>query len=538
MKLKDIEKFLGNAKFAVIIILIFAVAMTVGTFFESYFGTEYAGRSIYKSYWFFAIQILMLSSIFYALLHRLPPKKRLYGFYTVHVGFITLFCGSFITYYAGIDGNLTLRPGAANRIVSLSRDMFYITDHEADNEISYLLPYTYGEREINETYKDITLKKFLPFSDQKVVWKSSSRKIASKTTTHSSEYYLYNENVSQKLILSLSKEAIDFESTTQLGPLNVHYLPIPLHQCFIDNNKSGYIIWNSIAETCYTPESKNLKLRKADSGKTFLVDTYKEVLFSFFPDQSPWPLALKDSKLEPIKDAPLRVFSKNLFTETPNLFLFGEAVAYYSSDDQAWVTEKISVNKEVDLPWMGFKLRLNRHEEQLYPEYTSYYQRPIQVNNKVIKGEQRAALIEVQGKEYWVTSERPIALLIKGKKFSFYLGNQTLKLPFELSLRNFKMDTDPGTNNPASYESFVNLFSKEGVEKHHIYMNNPLKKDNFTFYQASYFKDDQSGGYGSVLSVNFDPGRFWKYLGSLLIVLGAVWHFYIRRSKLLKEQYI
>ena len=92
------------------------------------------------------------------------------------------------------------------------------------------------------------------------------------------------------------------------------------------------------------------------------------------------------------------------------------------------------------------------------------------------------------------------------------------------------MNTDPGTNNPASYESFVSVFAgTQGAQKHHIYMNNPLKFKAFTFYQASYFETNQ--GYGSVLSVNYDPGRPWKYLGSFLIVLGSIWHFILRRKK-------
>ncbi len=60
-------------------------------------------------------------------------------------------------------------------------------------------------------------------------------------------------------------------------------------------------------------------------------------------------------------------------------------------------------------------------------------------------------------------------------------------------------------------------------------MNNPLKYQNFTFYQASYFQS-QEGPMGSILSVNFDPGRPWKYLGSLLLVFGSIWHYFLRRK--------
>ena len=98
------------------------------------------------------------------------------------------------------------------------------------------------------------------------------------------------------------------------------------------------------------------------------------------------------------------------------------------------------------------------------------------------------------------------------------------------------MDTDPGTNTPASYESFVTLFEgNKGSTKHHVFMNHPMKHESFTFYQASYFQTPQ-GPYGSVFSVNYDPGRPWKYFGSLLLVLGSIWHFVLRKRPAKKPE--
>lgn len=55
-------------------------------------------------------------------------------------------------------------------------------------------------------------------------------------------------------------------------------------------------------------------------------------------------------------------------------------------------------------------------------------------------------------------------------------------------------------------------------------MNEPLKHSGFTLYQTSYEPGDPRP-ITSILSVNRDPGRGAKYLGSLLIVLGAIWLF-------------
>ena len=103
-------------------------------------------------------------------------------------------------------------------------------------------------------------------------------------------------------------------------------------------------------------------------------------------------------------------------------------------------------------------------------------------------------------------------------------------VPFQINLERFNMGTDPGTQNPASYESYVNVFDGKDSINQKVFMNNPLDWDQFTFYQASYFPLE-GGFYGSVFSVNYDPGRFLKYLGSLLLVLGSTWHFYLRKRK-------
>lgn len=125
-------------------------------------------------------------------------------------------------------------------------------------------------------------------------------------------------------------------------------------------------------------------------------------------------------------------------------------------------------------------------------------------------------------------------LLINGKKVVFYLQKESLTLPFELVLTRFKMDTDPGTTRAASYESFVRLFSNDGPSDHHIFMNNPLKVQGFTFYQASYSQDRQ-GNYSSTLSVNVDPGRPFKYAGSLMLVFGSMWHYWLNYRKKKKK---
>jgi len=250
------------------------------------------------------------------------------------------------------------------------------------------------------------------------------------------------------------------------------------------------------------------------------------LIYSFLPDYSPYPLT-KDFNL--LKNSPIRVFSKNIFEKSPNLFLFGEHLAFYDVDH--WVLKEINQDQEVELPWMNFKLKLLFHSNNKVPTYVPYPVMPIQEEGKLVKGATRSILLNIRGQNFWVTNQKPITLSIDGHKHRIAVNKKSVRLPYEVSLTRFKMDLDPGTNRAASYESFIQLFTDKGPSKHHVFMNNPLKYEGLTFYQASYFKTNE-GHYGSVLSVNKDPGRPIKYLGSLLLVLGAIWHFYIRKKKI------
>lgn len=531
MDIKDIilriEKFFGSLKFAVFIISIFVVFLIYGTFMESYHGTEYANRLIYKSTPFMFIQALMFLSIFTATLLRLPPKKMLYGFYTIHLGLLLLFAGSFITFYAGVDGNLTLPPNTPQSEIMLPDDILkiQISENEVDvKEIIFPLPFWSGENVLDQTYEYITLKNFLPFADNKLHWTSFSK--TDSDVQHGSVYSLFNDNVTEEITFSLHPEA-EFETTKQLGPLNIHYLPKSLFSCFDTENVTGLIIWNAVKGSCATPKDKTVKVSKNSDGRISLKIKHLNEVLTFFPELSPLPT---NEKKQIIQDSPLRVFSKKLFEKSPHLFLFGNGVAFFDKDSKKWLKHELAPKSQVELPWMGLQIKLEEHYEDHFPQYIPKYVVPVHDNGKIIFGNTKALKVSVRGEEYWITEDKPLGLMIEGKKHIFELAKKTIKLPYEMNLQRFKMDKDPGTNSPASYESFVGIFDKEGRKgPYHVFMNNPYKRDGFTFYQASYF--ETKSGYGSVLSVNYDPGRPVKYFGSILLVLGCIWHFLLRRKK-------
>jgi hypothetical protein len=110
-------------------------------------------------------------------------------------------------------------------------------------------------------------------------------------------------------------------------------------------------------------------------------------------------------------------------------------------------------------------------------------------------------------------------------------------LGFELKLIDFDRGFDPGTEQASRFQSEVRLTDKEAGlldRGHTIKMNEPLTHRGFTFYQASYVREQdprtgrETGRVQSVLQVGKNPGRAPIYFGCILVVLGAFLQFAMR----------
>lgn len=525
---RQVEATLGHLKFAVLIISLFAICLAYGTFMESYHGTDYANRLVYKSAPFMLLQALMFFSILFATTLRLPYQKRLFGFYILHLGLLIIFIGSLITYIAGIDGNMTLYPNTPQREINLNSDEFKMQITPRNKEYTLELPYRSSPVKMNQSFENLKLLNFTPFAEDEIEWLKNTQTDVQNDRLHSSTYSLYNDNFEESLTLSLNNES-DFKTSTQIGLLNVHYMPKSMMKCFSDKIYEGLIFWNAMIGECFLASPKLLKPVKTNPGQKAFSYPIDGQSYIFIPELSPLPL---DKNKKIIEDSPYRVFSTRLFEDKPHLFLFGEGLAYFSKDSKKWNSFELKKSSSpAELPWMGFKLLLSEHSSSHFPKLVPHPVVPIQENSKVIKGNIKALHLELNNEKFWLKNSEPIQFKLNNEEWTLSLGQKTIKLPFEIILNEFKMDTDPGTKNPASYESFVTLFKgNAGSSKHHVYMNHPMKEGDFTFYQASYF-EVQPGVMGSVFSVNYDPGRFWKYLGSILLVFGSIWHFVIRRKK-------
>jgi hypothetical protein len=99
-------------------------------------------------------------------------------------------------------------------------------------------------------------------------------------------------------------------------------------------------------------------------------------------------------------------------------------------------------------------------------------------------------------------------------------------VPFRVTLLDFNSDKYPGSNMPATYESWVRVDDPEhGVSEHHISMNHPLHYQGYIFFQSSFVEGDPMM---SIFSVARSPGLPFVYIGTTLIACGVIWMFYLK----------
>jgi len=111
----------------------------------------------------------------------------------------------------------------------------------------------------------------------------------------------------------------------------------------------------------------------------------------------------------------------------------------------------------------------------------------------------------------------------ENKTYQLALRFQRYYKPYSLTLLNFTHEIYKGTDIPKNFASRVQLRRPDTHEDREvlIYMNNPLRYDGMTFYQASFEKGDKV----TILQVVKNPGWLTPYFACLLVGLGLVIQF-------------
>ena len=133
---KKILSFLFSTRLMAVLFLGFAIAMGVGTFIESKYNTDTARIMIYNAWWFEAIMGVFVINFIGNIKRYQLLKKEKWATLLLHLSWIFIISGAFVTRYISYEGMMPIREGAAeNQFYSDKTFLTLFVDGEYKGEM-------------------------------------------------------------------------------------------------------------------------------------------------------------------------------------------------------------------------------------------------------------------------------------------------------------------------------------------------------------------------------------------------------------------
>ncbi len=113
---KNIFSILFSTRLMAFLFLAFAAAMAAGTFIEDAYNTDVARKIIYNSWWFSTIMVFFVINFIGNIKRYQLYKKEKWATLTLHLSFILILIGAFVTRYISYEGMMPIREGETSSI--------------------------------------------------------------------------------------------------------------------------------------------------------------------------------------------------------------------------------------------------------------------------------------------------------------------------------------------------------------------------------------------------------------------------------------
>ncbi|WP_304196361.1 cytochrome c biogenesis protein [Flavobacterium alvei] len=122
---KKILSILFSTRLMAILFLTFALAMGIGTFIESKYNTDTARIWIYNAWWFEGIMLVFMINFIGNIKRYKLLRKEKWATLMLHLAFVFIIAGAFITRYISYEGIMPIREGNTENI--FYSDKMYLT---------------------------------------------------------------------------------------------------------------------------------------------------------------------------------------------------------------------------------------------------------------------------------------------------------------------------------------------------------------------------------------------------------------------------
>ncbi|MFP5437828.1 MAG: cytochrome c biogenesis protein CcsA [Bacteroidia bacterium] len=107
-----IISFFSSTRLMAVLFIVFAAAMGVGTFIEDAYNTETARVFIYNARWFELIMLIFVLNFFGNIKRYQLHRKEKWATLLLHLSFIFIIIGAFVTRYISFEGMMPIRENA------------------------------------------------------------------------------------------------------------------------------------------------------------------------------------------------------------------------------------------------------------------------------------------------------------------------------------------------------------------------------------------------------------------------------------------
>jgi cytochrome c-type biogenesis protein CcsB len=539
-----VVKFLSSLKLSAGLLAIVAIASAKATFVESDYGRDAAYDLIYAARWFEVLLGLVILSLTLLFFKRWPYKPKNYGFMLVHLSIVVILISAGITRYMGYEGVMPIREGqSSDYYYSDKSHLQAVLGEEMDSFPVRLWKYgennVWGNVELGGVKYKLGVTEYWPRYEESYQPGPGGVPALQYGDSHNGEIITHTliqggkGHIGPTEATYLEGSFSETMSVSQYGDLRVHFngtsCTVPVNPSSDEARECGgykFLITEFQTDfkvggsTSLDGPLNNPMIRVEITGPDGA--TGERVLFALHPDFSMGHGGGEDEFAE--LDLLYQINRGIEFATGGSTGLQGRATFDLQTMD-------MNTQDETDI---AAGTIFDVQEEVLYASseldlsfvpvgiFESAVLTPGLSQNENASPAARMVIRDGAGNEASVIVQqhaRPLDVTLNGQIFGLAYAPVFEKLPYTLHLDDFVLQTYPGSQNPATYESWVTLIDPgKGIEgeKVHIFMNSPLDHRGTKHFQSSYDPDLK----GTVLTVNNDPGKLPTYFGYTLISLG------------------
>jgi hypothetical protein len=534
---------LGSLWLTLVLLVLFAAAIAVATIMEGSLGTPGAKALVYNARWFEGVLALLTLNLLVTLGRSIPFRPHRLGFILVHIAMIVILVGAGVTRYFGYEGTMHIREGdVADTMLSREDHVRIAVDGEHASfpvrlfragSQSLARDLAFGAHRVR-----VSVTEFWPH------YEAANRPIHDDQPALR---FAVNANGASTVSLRPGRERV-------VDGIRLAWMENTLLSS-VGEPPLGSLEVRVDGATGSLPVTEDLPASVEAGGFRFTITEFRaDFTVGGQPDASPR-----------MTNPMIRVSVAAPDDETEERMLFAyhpEFAEQHGGSEGAFATVEADYRFErrllfagagdslvarCTLPLAAMDESAGQDAHHVIPPGREFGVTPLTVY-RTPKGDfsivlqadagagggngatgdseaPPAARIQVENE----AGESVTAVLIRGRgsasrvlgdrEISLAFGSTRVALPYSLHLDDFVLLTYPGSNKPSGFESHVRLFDPEsGIDGRAtvIRMNNPLTHRGFKFFQSSYDDDNR----GTILTVNYDPGKWPTYVGYTLISLG------------------